>query len=83
MVLQVTGPSYNVVDPDLELYGQVGSGVFGVTVQDMTLMRIRILLLKIMRIHATLITESVQAPYYSSAVLRIRIPDPKPIFLRA
>jgi hypothetical protein len=77
MVLQVTGPSYSVMDPDPELYGQVGSG-FGVTVPDLTLMRIRILLLTILRNHATLITESVQAPNYSSAVLRIRVRDPVP-----
>jgi hypothetical protein len=68
MVLKVTGPSYDAVVPDPELYGQVGSG-FKVTVPDLTLMRIRILLLTIMRNHATLITESVQTP-------RVANPDP-------
>ncbi len=52
--------SYRVVDPDPQLYGQVGPGS-GVTVPDPTLMRIRILLLTIMQNHATLITESEQA----------------------
>ncbi len=71
---QAEGPSYSVVDPDPELYGQVGNG-FGVTVRDLTLMRIRILLLTIMRNHATLITESVQAQYYFP---KCSVPDPNP-----